>query len=120
LLLPFFQGLAPPGCSVFPCCKGSAAAVAAYFVSPCSEEAAAVLLPLLFSFFLAKTLGLVALLACLALVVVPFPFFCGVGLAVWVRGRPPWHSRGALSARATLNSRAFGPYHNRLSLRARF
>ena len=55
--------------------------MAAYFVSPCSEEAAAVLLPLLFSFFLARTLGLVALLACLALVVVPFPFFFPLGLA---------------------------------------
>ena len=135
------------GFSLFPCCKGSATSVAGFSLFPCCKGSATSVarcfcVPLLQGFssccgcflcfalfrgsssflFLARTLGLVALLACLALVVVPCPFCLSLGLAQLFGsgGRPPWHSRGALSTRATLNSKAFGPYHNRLPLRARF
>ena len=84
--------------------------MAAYFVSPCS----------FLSFGQDSWAGSPPGLPGFGGGPLPLFFSSGVGPAVWVRGRPPWHSRGALSARATLNSKAFGPYHNRLSLRARF
>ena len=132
-LFPCCKGSATSvaGFSLFPCCKGSATSVARCSVFPCCKGFSSCCgCFLCFALFRGSSsflffgqdswAGSPPGLPGLGGGPLPFLSFFGVGPAVWVRGRPPWHSRGALSTRATLNSKAFGPYHNRLPLRARF